>query len=193
MTSCPRSAAVAAAMSPAGPAPTTTTRPGVFAFGTAGMEASRPESGLRAQVMGIILSALPTQPCPQATQGQISSLRPAAYFSTRCESAMSARPMMAKSARPSRTTRSAVSASEIRPVSMTRTLSPSASLTAALVAAFHALGIQVGGVISSKQHCMPAVMSKALTPASVRVRHSSTVVPRSIPFPVGTSSTEVWR
>ena len=76
---------------------------------------------------------------------------------------------------------------------MTRTLSPSASLTAALVAAFHALGIQVGGVISSKQHCMPAVMSKALTPASVRVRHSSTVVPRSIPFPVGTSSTEVWR
>ena len=48
--------------------------------------------------------------------------------------------------------------------------------TAVLVAAFHALGIQVGGVINSKQHCMPAVMSKALTPASVRARHSSTVV-----------------
>ena len=40
--------------------------------------------------------------------------------------------MMAKSARPSRTTRSAVSASEIQPVSMSRALSPSASLTAAL-------------------------------------------------------------
>lgn len=38
-------------------------------YAQASMEAPHPESGVRAQMMGIILSALPTQPCLQATPG----------------------------------------------------------------------------------------------------------------------------
>lgn len=72
-------------------------------------------------------------------------------------------------------------------------LSPIACLTAALLAAFHALGIQVGGVISSKQHLHA---HRDVEGVDARVREGAAQLHggvESMPFPVGTSSTEVWR
>ena len=103
---------------PAGPAPTTTTRPAWRARGTGGRR-SRPTSGLTAHEIASPNWSIPAHAWTVEMQGRIVSARPAAALATQSGSAIRARPRATASQSPRRRAASAASGRTIRPTPTT--------------------------------------------------------------------------